>query len=116
MGARLSLGRGIAGALLAAALTASIGCTVSCPTGLGFGRLTARGDDLVLADETGATHRVVWPDGYGVRRDGDVLVLVDRFGTVKAREGQDVEFGGGTMSDGLAHACGDVTVRPAASG
>jgi hypothetical protein len=39
--------------------------------------------------------------GDGVRLDGDVLVLVDRWGTVKAREGQDVEFGGGT----------DVTVR-----
>jgi hypothetical protein len=116
MGARLTLGRAIAGGLLAAVLSGSVGCSVGCPTALGFGRLTASGDDLVLADATGATHRVVWPDGYSVRRDGVALVLVDRFGTVKAREGQDVQFGGGIMSDGLAHACGDVTVRSAASG
>jgi hypothetical protein len=88
-----------------------VGCSVGCPTALGSGRLSASGDDLVLADATGAIHRVVWPDGDGVRREGVVLVLVDRFGTVKARDGQDVEFGGGTGSDNVMRACGDVTVR-----
>jgi hypothetical protein len=109
------------GLLVTAALLVIVGagsasCTVGCPTALASGIVVADGSDLVLQDSTGATHRVVWPDGYGVRRDGDVLVLTDRFGTVKARAGDRVEMGGGVSTDEVFHGCGDVVVVPPAAG
>jgi hypothetical protein len=45
--------------------------------------------------------------------DGDTLVLADRFGSIKAREGDKIGVGGGVGVDGLFRACGDVwTVSP----
>lgn len=88
---------------------------MGCPTALASGTLAANGEELVLEDDTGAQHPVVWPDGYRARLDGDVLVLVDRFGTVKARQGDHVDMGGGVSTDDLFHGCGDVTVRATAS-
>jgi hypothetical protein len=82
---------------------------------LASGVVVASGSDLVLQDATGATHSVVWPDGYGVRRDGDMLILTDRFGTVKARVGDRIEMGGGVGTDDRFHGCGDVFVRPSSS-
>ena len=62
---------------------------------------------------TGLRSTVVWPSGYRVRVDGDTLVLADRFGTIKARQGDTIEVGGGVGDDGLFRACGDVwTVSP----
>ena len=101
--------------LLVAVSGASAGCTMGCPTALAFGTVAASGEDLVLEDDTGAQHPVVWPDGYSVRRDGDALVLTDRFGTVKARPGEHIEMGGGVGTDDLFHGCGDVVVRATAS-
>jgi hypothetical protein len=101
--------------VLIAVTGGTTGCTLGCSTALAFGVVAASQSDLVLQDDTGATHPVVWPDGYGVRRDGDALVLVDRFGTVKARIGDRIEMGGGVGTDDRFHGCGDVVVRPLAS-
>ena len=88
---------------------------MACPTALATGVLTASGTDLLLTDDTGTPDDVVWPDGYSVRRDGDALVLVNRFGFVMAREGDRIDVGGGVMTDDRFHGCGDVVVRVAAS-
>ena len=82
-----------------------------CPTALASGVLTARGADLLLADDTGAPMDVVWPDGYSVRRDGDRLSLVNRFGFVMAREGDRIDMGGGVGMDGRFHGCNDIVFR-----
>jgi hypothetical protein len=101
---------------LAAVAGSSAGCTLGCPTALATGTVAASGSDLILLDETGAPEQLVWPDGYGVRRDGDALVLTDRFGTVKARVGDRIELGGGVGTDDQFHGCGEVVVvQPPAS-
>ena len=100
----------VAAVLLVTVGAGSAGCTVGCPTALAFGTVVADGPDLVLQDTGGATEPVVWPDGYSVRREGDLLVLTDRFGTVKARVGDRVEMGGGVSTDDRFHGCGDVVV------
>lgn len=97
-------------ALVATIASGAAACDVACPVGLATGVLVAAGDRLVLANETGATHEVVWPDGYGVRQDTGGLVLTDRFGTIKAREGDDVRIGGGVDDEGRTRACGEVVV------
>jgi hypothetical protein len=96
--------------LVAAVVGSSAGCTLGCPTALATGTIAARGSDLVLLDDSGTVEQFVWPDGYGVRRDGEVLVLTDRFGTVKARVGDRIEVGGGVSTDDRFHGCGDVVV------
>ena len=96
--------------LVVAVAGSSAACTLSCPTALATGTIAASGSDLVLLDETGAPERFVWPDGYGVRRDGNALVLTDRFGTVKARVGDRIQVGGGVGTDDRFHGCGDVVV------
>src|SRR5215208_1769249 len=102
--------------LLVTVVAGSTACSVGCPTALAFGTVVADGSNLVLQDDTGATHPVVWPDGYSVVRDGDLLVLTDRFGTVKARVGDRVEMGGGVSTDDRFHGCGDVVVVPPSAG
>jgi hypothetical protein len=87
-------------------------CNSACPLALATGVLVAAGDRLVLGNETGATQEVVWPDGYGVRVDPGGLVLTDRLGTVKGREGDDIRVGGGVDDQGRFRACGDVVVMP----
>jgi hypothetical protein len=89
----------------------SAGCT-SCPTALAEGVLAAEGDTLVLRTSTGDTIRVVWPTGYRVQQDGGKRVLVDWLGSVKAREGDHVQAGGGFGADDRFHACGDIVVVP----
>ena len=96
--------------LAAAVIGSSAGCTLGCPTALATGTIAASGSDLVLVDDSGTAEPFVWPDGYGVRRDGEVLVLTDRFGTVKARVGDRIEVGGGVSTDDRFHGCGDVVV------
>jgi len=96
--------------LLAGVGGGTAGCALGCPTALAFGTVAARGSDLVLQDESGAAEPVVWPDGYRVRRDGEALVLTDRFGTVTARVGERIEMGGGVGADNRFHGCGDVVV------
>jgi len=105
----------VAAILLIALGVASASCTVSCATALASGVLTANGTDLLLTDDTGAPIDVVWPDGYSVRRDGDALALVNRFGFVMAREGDRIDMGGGVGTDDRFHGCNDIVVRASAS-
>jgi hypothetical protein len=105
----------LAAVLLVTAAAGSAGCTLSCPAALATGVLTASGAELVLAGETGDTQVVAWPDGYGVRQDGDRLVLTNRFGFVMAREGDRIDMGGGVGADDVFQGCGDIVVRAAAS-
>ncbi len=99
-------------ALLILALGATSGCTLGCPTALATGIVVADGTDLVLRDETGTTHPVVWPDGFRVGQEAGELVLTDRFGGVKARIGDRIEIAGGVATDDRFHGCGDVVVVP----
>jgi hypothetical protein len=100
----------LAAALLVGLPATTAGCTTSCPTALAEGVLVREGGALVLGDQDGNTQTVVWPSGYGVREDDGILLLVDWIGNVKAREGDRVRAGGGVGTDGLFHACGEVTV------
>ena len=104
----------LAAAVLALSIVSSVsGCEMACPLALAEGVLVADGTNLVLEAPTGQRNTVVWPSGYSVRVDGDTLVLADRFGTIKARQGDTIEVGGGVGEDGLFRACGDVwTVSP----
>jgi hypothetical protein len=107
----------LAAAALALSIVSSVsGCEMGCPTGLAEGVLVADGGNLVLEATTGQRSTVVWPSGYSIRPDGDKLVLADRFGSIKAREGDKIGVGGGVGVDGLFRACGDVwTVSPSPS-
>lgn len=86
-----------------------------CPTALATGLVVAIGSDMVLREETGAMEPYVWPDCDGVRRDGDALVLTDRFGLVKANVGDLVEVGGAGRDRHQFHGCGGVVVDQRAS-
>jgi hypothetical protein len=73
---------------------------------------------LGIADQDGIVLPVEWPFGYSARMEVSKVVLVDEKGFVVAREGDEVQVGGG-MGAGPApnavwFACGPVTVtRPA---
>lgn len=85
-----------------------------CPASLLVGTLVAH-DTWGIAVETDTDSEVQmawWPHGWSARRDGDGLELLDEDGQVVAREGDQVEIGGGERPDGSWWACGgDVTVR-----
>ena len=96
---------------LVVSLAASVtGCDTACPLGLAEGVLIREGDALVLQGSDGDTVVVDWPSGNDVRDDGGTLVLVEWLGSVKAREGDKIQVGGGTRDDGSVQACGGVVV------
>ena len=74
---------------------------------------------LGIADPNGIVLPVQWPFGYSARMELSKIVLVDEKGSVVAREGDEIQVGGG-MGAGPApnavwFACGPVTVsRPGA--
>jgi hypothetical protein len=105
-------------AMLAASAAGSVaGCEMACPTALAEGVLVPNGHELVLRATTGETNAIAWPSGYRVREESGRLVLADRFGTVKAREGDRIGVGGGVGVDDVFHGCGDVWVEaPNAAG
>jgi hypothetical protein len=88
------------------------GCALGCPTALAQGVFVADGDELALRGTDGEPHGVRLPNGYRVERAPDGLVLVDFFGTVKAREGDVIQFGGGDGDDGRFAACEFLGVVP----
>ena len=93
--------------------TAGVGC-VGCPTALLSGELVEQGGELVVVGSDGSpAERVIWPFGYGVRSDGERLVLTDLIGGVKAREGDTVHLGGGEIESGTFKVCGQLEVDPA---
>jgi len=85
-----------------------------CRSALAAGTLVADGGTLALRGVTGETFAIEWPSGYSVRREGDLLVLLDSLrGSLRALEarlGDFVQVGGDVGNDGVFHACGDVTV------
>ncbi len=71
-------------------------------------RVASSGDDLiVLSVETDELVQVVWPTGWAAWRVDGRAELVDRFGSVIAREGDVIEnqFGGAAGDDGAIHIC-----------
>jgi hypothetical protein len=99
-------------AMLAVSAVGSVaGCEMACPTALAEGVLVADGQNLVLRATTGETNAIVWPSGYSVRQESGRLALTDRFGTVKARDGDRIGVGGGIGVDNVFHGCGDVWVE-----
>jgi len=55
---------------------------------------------------------VHWPMGFSVREVDGRLAVVDRFGTVRASEGDPVRIGGGVGSDDTWSACGSIERVP----
>ncbi len=54
---------------------------------------------------------VEWPFGYSARNEGGRLALVDETGKVVAREGDQIQVGGG-FGNVMWHACGPVSLAP----
>lgn len=95
---------------LAAALPLGIaGC--GCATALLSGELVAQDDELAVDVGSGSIQRVKWPFGYGVRAEGETLVLTNILGAIEAREGDHVDLGGGQTGDGGFGVCGPLKVR-----
>ena len=94
------------------ALPSSLAGCIGCPTALLEGVLVRDGSTLAVDADSGEVVPVRWPFGYGVRADGDKLVVTDLFGSVKAREGDRVHLGGGMVppDEQAFGVCGDFTV------
>ena len=82
---------------------------LGCPTALlGPARVATEHDDLiVLSVQTSEPVRVVWPSGWAAWLLAGRAELVDRDGSVIAREGEVIpaRFGGGVGADGAFHVC-----------
>ena len=102
-------------------LTLALGMPISlascgCPAALASGVLIAQGPELALeVTPGGEVYRVRWPFGYGVRSEGDLLVLTDLVGAVRAREGDTVTLPGGQSGDGGWAVCGELGVTEPAT-
>lgn len=64
---------------------------------------------LGITSADGQSTPVEWPFGYTARGQGGRIVLVDPSGTVVAREGDEIQVGGG-FGTNFWHACGPVSV------
>lgn len=60
---------------------------------------------LAVSDGQGNITPVEWPYGYSARNELSTIVLVDERGQAVAREGDQVQLGGG-LGNELWHACG----------
>lgn len=106
--------RAVALAVAILALPGSLAGCVGCPAALLEGDLVREGSTLVVQAENGATTAVQWPFGYSITSKGDLLVVTDLFGAVKAREGDHVRLGGGMVGENeeAFGVCGDYEVEP----
>jgi hypothetical protein len=85
--------------MLAASVVGSMaGREMGCNTALARCALVAQGKDLAPQAPTGETSVVVWPSGHSVREDSGRLARADRFGRVKAREGDRIGVAGVSAS------------------
>jgi hypothetical protein len=118
-------------ALLVVALASAAGCAGSllgvnvalrtadapadaCMLALMSGTLAANPQSGLGIDGSEAPIAVEWPFGYSARNELGKLVLLDETGKVLAREGDEVEIGGGFGANDIWHACAGVTVmKPA---
>jgi hypothetical protein len=85
-----------------------------CAAALIFGTLVpsdTTGVSLLDAD-TGQLRKIVFPNGYVGRRQGDRIAVVDASGAIIALTGDAVAIGGGEIDEsGAWNACGDIVVR-----
>lgn len=75
-------------------------------------RNAASGLGVTSAD--GQAMAVEWPFRYSARKEAGKVALFDETGKVIAREGDEINVGGG-FGNQLWHACGPLTVTKAAS-
>jgi len=89
-----------------------------CPAALARGRLARHPDSgLGLASPNAGVMPISWPYGYSARASAEGAFLVGASGTVKAREGDIVEAGGGAESpEGAFQVCGSVDVVASSNG
>lgn len=113
------LAAAVLGAILVACgntvpLHTATGPVQACDGAITSGRLTNnRPNGLALQAPDGATTLVLWPFGYSTRGFVGSMELVDDQGRVIAREGDNVEVGGGMGGDGFFAACaGTIRVVP----
>lgn len=83
-------------------------CATGCPTALAQGVLVAESGTLVLHDLDDHTMALRWPSGYRVQEQDGQLALVDFFGAVKGREGDEIGMAGGVDANDIFQGCGDV--------
>ena len=80
--------------------------TMGCHTALVEGRVAVKANALVLVPRSGGEPtNVVWPTGWVAWRLAGRAELVSHDGTVVAREGDMVGFGGGVSTDDAFHVC-----------
>ena len=108
------IGLGLVAALLAGCSAQLRTATVeseACMMALMSGTLARHPETgLGIADPDGTVQPVEWPFGYSARTEVSQTVLLDETGKVVAREGDQVEIGGGLGNGDLWHACGGVQV------
>ena len=93
--ARLVVGAALAITVLVAGMTVA-GCTAGCPADLLEGNLMREGPDLVVRESSDHIEPVDrLAAGYSLRLEGDLRVVVDDLGNIKAWEGNFVSLGGG---------------------
>lgn len=86
-------------------LVPAMGCALAL---LAPVRVATSADDLIVVSvESGETVKVIWPSGWAAWRLDGQAELVDRNGTVVAREGDVIHdrFGGGTGNDDGFQVC-----------
>ena len=84
---------------------------LACMDALMTGTLSRNGQTgLGVTGPDGKQTAVEWPFGYSAHIEGGVAVLVDNTGKSVAREGDQIQMGGG-FGNALWHACGPVTVQ-----
>jgi hypothetical protein len=86
-------------------LVPAMGCALAL---LAPVRVATSADDLIVVSvESGETVKVIWPSGWAAWRLDGQAELVDRNGTVVAREGDVIHdrFGGGTGNDDGFNVC-----------
>ena len=100
-------------ALVLAVSISSSGCAgvgQGCPAALLSGQLVEIDGALTVKAPNGEMIAVDWSN-YSLRREGEDLVVTDVWGTVLAREGDDVALGGGFLPNDVAFkVCGQVKV------
>ena len=79
----------------------------ACMDALAMGRLVPdTRSGLGFAGPDGVSNPVMWPFGYTARLVDNEIELHDSEGAFVAREGDQIEMGGGSGANGLFFACG----------
>ena len=68
---------------------------------------------LRVNDSSGNSYLLVWPQGFSLRTEGNVIQVVDSTGRSVAQVGDNLEVGGGEVPAGWA---GELSAQPLPSG